>query len=261
MGSPLLLVLHPARGTDLWYCFAGIALVSLYGHRLEAGHAEHDLGLLAYLASILIWRPLAAASILFGVLGLTWEPARRWTQTAAARSVPAVLAVVCVLGSAGSETWGRARTEGVRQALIHRPEPEIERIASWAREHTARDAVFLIHPGWGEFRALALRPVFTTYKDGSALLWDRGYVTAWSERLQAFGLDVRDSTLTAESLPDELTRRYLALDDATAGTLRDRYRVRYWVLPRRQASTYRAVYSGGEYQVVDLTRSALPAGS
>ncbi|HEY9706831.1 MAG TPA: hypothetical protein V6D48_01370, partial [Oculatellaceae cyanobacterium] len=34
--SPSMLVMHPARGTDLWYCFAGTALVSICALKFEA---------------------------------------------------------------------------------------------------------------------------------------------------------------------------------------------------------------------------------
>ncbi|GAH08651.1 unnamed protein product, partial [marine sediment metagenome] len=33
--------------------------------------------------------------------------------------------------------------------------------------------MFLVEPNWSEFRALSLKPVYVTYKDGAAILWQR----------------------------------------------------------------------------------------
>lgn len=78
--------------------------------------------------------------------------------------------------------------------FISTPPKSIKDVADFAKAKTSRNASFLVNPrrgsGWEIFRALSERSVLVTWKDGSAMLWDRSFVKQWSERLKSLGFDI-----------------------------------------------------------------------
>jgi len=124
-------------------------------------------------------------------------------------------------------------------------------LTGWARENTTRDAVFLVHPTWSEFRPLAQRPVFGTWKDGAAILWDRPYLAHWIARMQAFGLEP-SSEVSAKEARAIIASGYAALTDDNVRELRHRYRVAYWVVPHGHPSAFPVAFETNLFLVLSV---------
>jgi hypothetical protein len=145
----------------------------------------------------------------------------------------------------------------VSGALFIRPLPFIEQVAIWANANTPVDAMFLINPTWETFRALSKRPIFVTRKDGSAILWDRTYVTDWVERFRALGVDIIDIYINRPAMNqldfnEGLNRLYLNLSDSHVRILKKRFPIRYWVVSVSHPSTLPIVFQNQQYKVLDL---------
>ncbi len=140
-------------------------------------------------------------------------------------------------------------------AFFTRPAAEMTDIAHWARRNTPPDAVFLIDPTWGSFRALSQRPVFVTVEDGAAILWQRSFVREWVDRLRALGLDVGQAARIGgdqRRIASWLTGTYERLADTDAKRLSASGSVRYWVVSRDQPSALPAVYQAGSKKVLEV---------
>jgi hypothetical protein len=75
--SPSMIVMHPGRATDLWYCLAGIALISGCAVQLEAsrGKAKWLLAALVFGSSFLIWYQFVGTYIIaVCLIALTFRP-------------------------------------------------------------------------------------------------------------------------------------------------------------------------------------------
>ena len=74
--SPSMLVMHPARGTDLWYCFVGITLISLFAVKAEENAGRNRFLVVCLFASIVFWHPvpIPLSVVLLMIMGLMCEP-------------------------------------------------------------------------------------------------------------------------------------------------------------------------------------------
>jgi hypothetical protein len=97
-----------------------------------------------------------------------------------------VAAVLAVVAAAFFVVPGRVRFHWSGQPV----NPELEELASWAREKTARDAVFLfadagrsLEPGM--FRARAARALYVDWKGGGQVNFFQEYSREWWRRWQA----------------------------------------------------------------------------
>ena len=113
--------------------------------------------------------------------------------------------------------------------------------------------MFLIDPNWNEFRALSQRPVFVTWKDGTAILWERSFVSEWVTRIESFGFSFEktDESGTADGFRP-LTRLYENLDDENIVALSSTYPIRFWVVRVDHASSFPVIFQTAGYKVLDL---------
>jgi hypothetical protein len=258
--SPSMQVMHPARATDLWYCFAGIALVSLLAVQIEEsrGLQRRTFLVVAFSASILIWFPLISPSILaFCMLALMWQPIWYGILGKGSSKRLALLLTLFVLLVGLHRFRDRlAQTKSVQAALIARPSAAVEQVANWASANTSTDGVFLVSNlvsgEWDSFRALAKRPLFTTWKDGSAILWDRAFVQPWVERLNALGLDITQPGLTQDEVFAQLGSLHEKLRDEEVKQLQFRFPISYWVVPVERSSTFPIAFQNQSYKVLNL---------
>ena len=112
---------------------------------------------------------------------------------------------------------------------------------------------------WAQFRYLSQRPVFTTWKDASAVLWDPGFAHQWTARFQAFGFrdELRDRwDLSRQGevrrIRRNLTAHYRELDDSDVQEMAGIYRIDYWIAPVDTATEFPEVARAGEYKILDL---------
>jgi hypothetical protein len=248
---PSLLVISAGRAMDLWLCFASVVLVSVIASAVQ-GSVRDDrvLWLFALAGSVLVWAPEMSASVVgLGLLVMAGEPVRQWVIRASTRRI-AVALVACVFLT-GAVKGVHREVFGTADENVFAGTPETANIAEWARRNTPQDAVFLIDPSWGAFRMLSRRPVFVTFQDGSAILWNRAFVKEWVGRLHAIGLEVADGARIRVQRP-WLTSTYDRLTDVDARRLSEWASVRYWVVPRDQVSAYAVVYQRGSYKVLKI---------
>jgi hypothetical protein len=127
------------------------------------------------------WNRAAAAALLAGLGMLALYAAsrgRRWSAPALAAAALAGFFVIPTLGKV--ENYPRMHT------------PELVELSSWAREATARDAVFLfpdagIGGAPGIFRAQALRAIYADWKGGGQVNYLRELGEQWWHRWQQAG--------------------------------------------------------------------------
>lgn len=250
-GWPAVMLLQPARATDIWCAFAAVAMVSMAAAWLESTKVRRPLAGAALAAGVLFWqmRLIPPQVYFIGVLALVWQPVWRRVlgQGSPARLSLALVGLVVTCGVGGA--WHRAE-QGI--PLVGRPSRSMEEVAKWAETHTSPDAVFLINPNWGEFRALSMRPVYVAWKDGSALLWHRPYASDWAERMRALGYEVRREGPPGRGVVAELDRLYASLSDDSVKRLRQRFPLRYWVVTADHESRFPVAYEQGRLKVLDI---------
>lgn len=254
--SPSMLVMHPARGTDLWYCFAGIALVSICAVNFEQSNGRLRRTILgaAFGASILFWHPMVGAYIVaVCLIALLLQPVWYYILCKGSSNRLALLLTLLVLLIGVLKFSNRlVDTKSFEAAFISGPPSAIEQIADWARSKASIDAVFLVDPGWEYFRALAERPVFVISKDGSAILWDRTFVQQWAERLSALGLDITQQGLDFDKVTKKLASLYEKLSDEDIKQLQSRFPISYWVVPVKHPSSFPVAFQNPSYKVLEL---------
>ncbi len=254
--SPSMLVMHPGRGTDLWYCFAGIALVSICATKVEQskGRMRRSLLVAVFSASFLIWHPIVGPYIMaVALLCFTVQPVWYYILGKGSSSRIALLLTLWVVLLGFSNFHSRlAKTKSIEAALIGRPSPSSLQIAQWASANTPIEAVFLVDPDWGNFRAIAKRSAFVNWKDGSAILWDRSFVKPWTERLKIFGLDITQPGLTEEKGRKKLNSLYEKLTDEEVKRLQSRFPINYWVVPVKHPSTFPVAFQNQSYKILNV---------
>lgn len=266
--SPSMLVMHPVRGTDLWYCIAGTALVSICGMGIEENRSgqRRYLYVAAFAGSIIILHPMVDSYIIYIIgallIGVLLKPVRNFIlgmENAKYLSLAITLLILLI----GLTNFGKelAKTGNIKDAFIGRPPYIYEQLADWARLNTAKDAVFLNPPNWDNwtyFRALAKRAVFVNWNDGAAILWDRPFVEVWAERLNALGLDITEDGLNHLKARRKLRDLYNELEDEDVKKLQLRYSIDYWVVPIKKSSKFAIAFQNKSYKVLDLNQLNKP---
>jgi hypothetical protein len=141
-------------------------------------------------------------------------------------------------------------------------------IAAWAKEKTAKEEVFLVPTyfgeGWGCFRHLAQRSVFTRIYDGVAWPFAPWFAETWLERIKAlgfyesWGIDEKSYTIGDwihiwSSSEENYVRAYEQVDEKRVRTLRSQYRIDYWITKSSTPTSFPTVYQLGEWKVVRVS--------
>lgn len=255
LGKPSMLVMQPGRATDIWCCVTGVAIVSACATRFESSK-EHRFVLLAgVVASVLMWQfnLIAALIITISIFIGAWNPVWTITPPSGIR-VRATAIILVVVALTATYSFGRRAsiTGNAAEALILPRDTEVIQIAEWAKANTPMNAVFLIDLSWSDFRALSERPVFTTWKDGSGILWDRPFVSEWVTRLSAVGVDINNSKLTNANIGAAIERANDYLNDQRVKRIAERYPIRYWVVSTAHESNFPVVFHNRSYKVLKL---------
>ena len=254
--SPVLIVTHAARAVDVYLCFVASTAIAALACHLEAGGGRKGMAFAALMgivcfAPILAWLPFVVIALVV-LLAVAIE-ALAW-RGPLGRGAPVRLAVVVSVIAAllGVNMALQRRGSDHGWLLARKPDPERNLIGAWARDRTDKDATFLVNPEWGDFRIFAARPVFVSWEDGSAILWDRPYVAVWVERLRALGVDPLASPIPEDGIEREVERRYAALGDDDVAALARRDHLRYWIAPARQISRFPVAFATPRQQVLRL---------
>jgi len=271
--SRTLLIFQPARAAELFYLAGGVTAAGVGAYL-----AEKWRGGVGFLALVLIFSSLAyllvpefrehvapTAIIAGGILACGLLLAD-WKSAAAKRWFPVVgclwLGLVVSLTIWASLGARVERDGGIAQAMYRGPDPAVQELADWARISTPIDSVFFHDPitwKWAQFRYLAQRPVFTTWKDASAVLWDPSFAGEWSRRFAAYGFRGKWRDRWDLSQPGEVRRvrrslvwRYQDLSDEDLDAMSQEYRIDFWIAPIATLTKFPAVHTSGNFKVLDL---------
>jgi hypothetical protein len=283
---PNVFVLHPVRASDFWYCYAPLLLIGLFAAQVEESRLTRyrwtslaGFALAVFGAGTLIGSPkrtLAGLALVMALVAAVDLCSRRLGRLPSRATLRRTV-VIALMFTVGGISYRVAAVpqggvvspfaleclhESVPEsydlrphgplALFKGPDPDLAEVAAWARDHTGRDAVFLVPPAWGAFRALSERPVFVTWKDGGATMWRKDYVTEWVRRIAALGVDASRSTPGEWTLPARLCAAWVKLDPRHVSALRPRYRIDYWVAPISTAVGAPVVHVNHRVKVVAL---------
>ena len=255
--SPTMLVMEPARGMDLWFAFAAISMIAVFTRLIEKNMSNKRLFIILFFFSIFwFWffefTFLMEWIFLILTIGVISKPLWRLIlrEGNPTRLSYIVVLIVMLLGLI---TFSIQVYSDRVITLIQYPKSQIQEVARWALENSSKDDVFLIDPNWSEFRALSQRPVFVTWKDGTAILWDRSFVSEWVTRIESFGFSFEktDESGTADGFRP-LTRFYDNLDDENILALSSTYPISFWVVRVDRASSFPVVFQTAGYKVLDL---------
>ena len=253
---PALLVTHPARALDLWFAFGVVSTIALFAYLINHDFPHKRLYVLLYFVSFL-WLYIFDFTLLtiaillsIGLLALI-NPLWKWIFKRGDWTRISSIAVIIILTYSISSLSGRSIVDDVKNP-VDIPDQTLVEIAAWAKESTSIEDIFLIDPNWSEFRVLSQRPVFVTWKDGSAMLWERSYVEEWADRIDALGYSIYE-TKELEKTPGDisvLSRRYNRLRDEDVLRLEKNYGIRYWVVRSNIQSSFPEVFQLADYKVL-----------
>lgn len=195
-------------------------LIQIYGVRL----LESDMGRSSAVACILacsaILLPLCnyLAILLFPAMLLLLDPAQRTDQFLEAlfgrlgKSIPSVAisrvaAGLCILGILGSAFYLMDSADQLWNFQIP-PTPEESACFDaqiWARDHTPREAAFLVPPEGCGFRAFSERSSWGEWSDGNAMYFDPEFANTFRNRVAV----LKDPPVPeGTGIVDSLTERY-----------------------------------------------------
>jgi hypothetical protein len=255
--SPAMLVLQPARGMDLWFAFAVISMIAVFTRLIERNISNKRLLIILLFFSIFwFWffefTFLMEWIFLILTIGVIWKPLWRFVLREGNPTRLSYIVVLIVL-LLGLITFSIQVYSDRVITIIRYPKSQIQEVAKWAIDNTSKGDVFLIDPNWNEFRALSQRPVFVTWKDGTAIFWERSFVSEWVTRIESFGFSFEK--IDELGTPDgfrPLTRLYENLDDENIIALSSTYPIRYWVVRVDHASSFPVIFQTAGYKVLDL---------
>lgn len=243
--SPSMLTLHAARGTDMFYCLCGGATAALFGTIAEK-QLKTRVGIcLMPIVLALFFMPWTShhLGLLIAVLA-GMAAAFLWRADLKFRHL-VLLPLAVVLA------WAVIQTDARHWSIRSRHHTEILAAAQWARENSAVDSEFLINPNWDEFRALAQRSVYVTWKDGGALPWSRSFARLWLDRFNSIGIDLRASNGKKHELNKKISREYEMLNDAAIARIADREPIDYWITSRDHQTAFPMVF---EFKGIKIVR-------
>ena len=255
--SPAMLIMHPARGTDLFFAFAVIAMIAVLAYLINDKTNHKRLYVIFFIISfmwlnffyfslitIYIW-----AIIAVGVFwNPTWKLILKHGDTTRLSNI--VVFVILVFAVFRISSFAKAGAVG---DIVRLPDSQMLEIADWARENTSSKDIFLVDPHWEEFRALSQRPVFVTWKDGTAMLWERSFVSEWVTRVESFGFNFMNTDqLGTTKGSSELSLLYEDMDDEDVTILLTNYPISFWVVPIDHQSSLPSVFQTHNFKVLSL---------
>ena len=253
--APRLLQLQMIRGTDLWYCLIGIALIVLAADycegRLRESGLRPSLPAAALFCAAVFFCTLPGWRLFGGlvVLGLALFAAARIARREAGASALAFCCVVALVVVSFSRQLPVMKQQGVAGVIRTAQQIEIYPVAEWAKNHTLVRSVFLVPPfdeRWEPFRSLAERSVFAEGKDGTALFYDFGYTSDWVERMAVFGWTIPPVGQKKAGKP------YHDFTDADADRLAARYTLNYWIVEADHPSRFPVAAVFGHWKVLTV---------
>ncbi|MFC2052895.1 DUF6798 domain-containing protein [Chloroflexota bacterium] len=255
--APAMLVMQPARGTDLWFAFAVIAMIAIFAY-LNNDKTHHKRLYVVFFFFSFMWLNFFYFSLItiyiwaFIAVGVFWNPAWKFILKHGDAVRLSNIVVLVILFFAVFRISSLAKAGAIGD-IIDLPDSQMMEIADWARENTSSEDMFLVDPHWEEFRALSQRPVFVAWKDGTAILWERSFVGEWVTRIESFGFNfINADELGTTKGSSQLSYLYEDMDDEDVTMLLGNYPISFWVVPIDHPSSLPIVFQTARYKVLDL---------
>jgi hypothetical protein len=260
--SPSMLVMHPARATDIWLIFVSTSVITLCAQKIYSSDNRRPYVVLFFIC--ITWQKaiddiliIISLWIIIAILSF-WPPSWKLVMKSGSRlRLSSLVVLISILY--GIFVFSEEPHSFKFANLIRYPDEEIVEISKWAKENTEIDDLFLVDPNWSEFRALAKRPAYVTYKDGAAILWERSYVDQWVPRMQSVGYDFNNPEAVGISthpyMKFVLSYFYDELNDQKVKELALSHPLRYWVVSAEHISNFPVVFSTSGFKVLDLKSS------
>ncbi len=143
----------------------------------------------------------------------------------------------------------RARPAAVLNSeLRRRNERKMADLMREIRQKVPKDATVIVPPEWGDFRLMAFRSSFLTFKDGAPVLYYRPYAMEWYRRARAVG------ALSREGGSGRIVLRPgLNLDVNQIRSLAVRYkRIHLDYLFTKRDLPFPVIASGAHYRLYDI---------
>jgi hypothetical protein len=253
---------HPARACDVWTCVMAVFVAASLSDLMITRRRRWILaaGAAGLVCAEFLWRfhgripqPfdiifLVAVCVLTTLVG--WRGGKLRAGLAPLVPTFALMLLFSAIAVASPRPVGMA-------IFQPRPRDEID-LAEWAKRNSSVDAVFLVDPEWGGFRALAQRSSFVTWKEGAALLWYQPFAREWVRRIRALGVDPLLPGLRYPASRIRMTRAFAGLDDISAVGLARRFGLYYWLVPAGKPSGLPVVYANPTYKALRLNPGARP---
>ncbi|MFN2177713.1 MAG: DUF6798 domain-containing protein [Anaerolineales bacterium] len=258
--SPSMLVMHPARATDIWFILVGTSVITLCAQKISNVKANKPAYIVLFFICI-TWQKaiddfliIVSFWVIIAILAY-WHPTwKHILKSGSEARLSAVVVLVAVLF--GIFVFSQEPHSFKFANLVRYPDEEIIEISKWAKENTEKGDLFLVDPNWSDFRSLAMRPVYVTYKDGAAILWERSYVEQWVPRMESVGYDFYNPEAVGISthpyMKFVLSYFYDELDDQKVRELARLYPLRYWVTATDHVSDFPIAYRTSEFKVLDI---------
>ncbi|MCX7925070.1 MAG: hypothetical protein N2554_04585, partial [Fimbriimonadales bacterium] len=280
-----LLQIHLIRATDLWYFSMSFLVAGLTALVIASTASDHPwrraLWGLALIGACLwpyllssTWKLIGLVLIIAPIAGeLVWQVLKRLPLFQGERGRAGYYLTILLVGSAlvGVHAM-RERFYAFGHPLLIRY-PTVETVARWAREHTAKDAMFLIpvHGEWRYFRYFSDRSVFVHQKDGDAFPYAPWYAAEWLRRMAQLGLfevaGIEPQSYTIGKWVfvggSEWMRPRInyyeavskSITEARVAHLAKEYRIDYWITYKETETNYPEVYAHGAWKVVKITNA------
>ncbi|MCJ7482988.1 MAG: hypothetical protein MUO31_08480 [Thermodesulfovibrionales bacterium] len=256
---PGLLVMHPARGTDIWYVIAFVSLISLFAKSMDTQEIEQKtLNALAFIGAVFFFyfrlNPQFSVALIFmGLIFLGWP---FLLKVDLLKKLPICLALITIgfFGFIGFKRYLSRYdlTTSYKAAIAPSINPELADVANWAKKNSAKDSVFLVNPVLDQFRPLSQRAVFITWKDASAILWERTFVAAFYKRMCALGMDPLVPSFKEVKPWARIDEIYKEISAKDISELKIKYRIDYWVTASDNNYIYPVAFSNKDFKVFKI---------
>jgi hypothetical protein len=119
-------------------------------------------------------------------------------------------------------------------------------VASWVRQNTPADSIFLVNPSLGEFRITAERAIVV---DFTAFPFQDKAMAEWKQRMKdCYGIPKAKGF---DAVP-EMRDRFTKITDSKLATLQAKYGFEYAVLYKATKTKYRVIFDTQNYKVIQL---------
>ncbi len=126
---------------------------------------------------------------------------------------------------------------------------EYKDVQLFAKQHTAKNALFLVPPYLTSFRTYSERGIYTDFKSGTYSSYNPLYARLWWKRINDLGITTSDS--------EKMKKTYNNLSTQKINMLSKKYAIMFFVTESRKTYPYPVAYRNKTFVVYTLTNIPL----